>query len=65
MSSFESLVEEIRILEDHFANCFANDASDIELAIIFNQIKLLKNKLNITCHSQLTVPPKTDMNDSA
>jgi hypothetical protein len=65
MSSFESLVEEIRILEDHFADCFAKNASDKELAIIFKQIKSLKNKLNITCHSQLTVPPETDMNDPA
>lgn len=54
MLSFEKLSEEIRVLENHFAERLADYADHRELSAIFIQIKSLKQQLGITCHSQLT-----------
>jgi hypothetical protein len=59
MLPFENIAEQIRQLENHFADRLAADASNKELATIFIQIKSLKEQLGITCHTQLTVSNTT------
>lgn len=59
MLPFENIAEQIRQLENHFADRLAANASNNELATIFIQIKSLKEQLGITCHTQLTASNTT------